>query len=455
MKRLILGLVSLCVSATINADTLQQAAEAFVHEAERSRSVAIVHATPDGVDRAIAGSESITTETMFEIGSVTKVFTGILLADLVLRGEVTLETTIGAILGDAYELDPAVATITLRELATHTSGLTRMPPGLAMFGRIAAFPSDPYRGLTTERLFDDLAALQPTQLGPRGQSAYSNFGMAVLGRLLERVAGIDYETLLRQRVLSPMGLDGMDFTDTLIGTGNLTGGHRSNLQPTRNWHLGTFAPAGGLAGNMVHLERFLLAAMQAEAGSAMALAIDEGLGWAVSERGDRVLVWHNGQTGGFHAFVGFRAGDGHGVVVLSNTANGADAFAISILEGAPVAAPQHSALVPLGFTVVFTLLGPLMLFGFWRQVPSRLHVIDAVLATVFLLAVTWKLGLWVQIPIALWYLALVASVVLLGLTVGRLEPVPWTVSGKPWSVAAKSVSVLLFAFMGAWALLRL
>ncbi len=121
-------------------------------------------------------------ETRFEIGSITKPLTGMLLADAIDRGEVSLDTTIGALLpGDA---GTGFGSISLRELCTHTSGLPRLPRGpltLLRVGRFLLLGTHPYRGTTASGV---LRAAARQRLRGRGQFRYSNLGGAVLGQLL-------------------------------------------------------------------------------------------------------------------------------------------------------------------------------------------------------------------------------------------------------------------------------
>lgn len=143
--------------------TLREAARTYVEEAGRTQGVAIALVTREGTEFAFAGStgrresQSVTRETLFEIGSITKVFTGLLLADSVERGVVSLETTVGELLPGNPTLDPEVANMTLRELTTHTSGLPRLPHSGRQFWRQLWNPTNPYAGSTAEEIFDPLA----------------------------------------------------------------------------------------------------------------------------------------------------------------------------------------------------------------------------------------------------------------------------------------------------------
>jgi CubicO group peptidase (beta-lactamase class C family) len=451
----ILTTALLMLSLTAQASSLQTIADAYVQDAQRAPAGAMVRITPAGVERAVAGPYSVNQYSLFEIGSITKIFTGILLADMVIRGEVSLETTVGGLWQHEEELDPDVATITLQELARHNSGLSRLPTGPRMLLRVFTQPADPYRGLTTDDLFDDLASVRADQLQARGEFQYSNFGMAVLGRLLEGVAGQSYEELLTERVLEPLDLDGMDFTDQRMDDPNLLNAHRGNLQPASNWHMAAYAPAGGLVANLSHLEHFLILAMQAEPGSALELSIRERLGWAHSAPDGDMMIWHNGQTGGFHSFLGFVPAQGRGVVVLSNAANNADDFAVALLRGDELPARGDSGWLMPAFTLLFAPLGAVLLAGFLVKPESRLHGLDALLASTFLLGLTWKIGSWELIPLLYWHLATFATVMMAAMAIPRLQSAPWTPANKPWTTMGKSVGVVFYLLLCFWVYGRL
>ncbi len=453
--RWMISVLGLLFSLPAQASDLQSIADAYVEEAQRAPAVAMVRITPSGVERAVSGPDSVNPDSLFEIGSITKVFTGILLADMVIRGEVSLETTVGDLWQHDEELDPDVATITLQELARHTSGLARLPTGPRMLLRVFTQPADPYRGLTTDELFNDLAAVRADQLQNRGQFQYSNFGMAVLGRLLEEVTDQSYEASLEQRVLQPLGLEGMNFIDQRMDDPNLLDAHRGNLQPAGHWHMAAYAPAVGLVASLDHLERFLVLAMQPEPGSALEKSIHERLGWAHSDHGQGVMIWHNGQTGGFHSFLGFVPESGRGVVVLSNAANGADDFAVALLRDEELPMRADSGWLMPAFTLLFAPLGAVLLAGFMLKPASRLHGLDALLASTFLLGLTWKIGTWEFIPLFYWHLAAFATVMMAAMAIPRLISAPWIPANKPWITAGKSLSVVFYLLVCFWVYGRL
>ena len=146
-------------------------------------------------------ADPVGADTIFPIGSITKVFTTLVLADAASNGVVSLDTPLAAILPETPPVGPYP--ITLRHLASHTSGLPRLPKGLrhqALRNR-----ADPYRNFSTADLLAALEAARPHPV-PGRRVRYSNFGMALLGEALSRQSGIPYHRLVLERVAGPLGL---------------------------------------------------------------------------------------------------------------------------------------------------------------------------------------------------------------------------------------------------------
>ncbi|NVD37276.1 serine hydrolase [Ensifer sp. HO-A22] len=267
--------------------------------------------------------------TVFEIGSVTKVFTALALADTVERGGVQLDTPVSQLLPESVVLRQATdgKPITLKHLATHMSGLPRLPGNL-----VPADDNDPYADYGVAKLYAFLSSHQPTR-PPGGEHEYSNLGYGLLGHLLALQSGQSYEALVSERITVPLGMADTAITALPEWQGRRATGHDAGLEPTSDWDLGALQGAGALRSTANDLLIFLQAAMGkkpstlAPAFSAMLRnrqplgdgTAEQALGWVISGQGDRQIVWHNGGTGGYRSFVGFRPSTGVGVVVLSNT----------------------------------------------------------------------------------------------------------------------------------------
>jgi CubicO group peptidase (beta-lactamase class C family) len=274
-------------------------------------------------------------DTVFEIGSVTKVFTSLLLADMVQRGEVALTDPVSKYLPAGVKMpERGGRQITLQDLATHTSGLPRLPSNLT-----PKDPANPYADYSVEQLYQFLSSYELTR-DVGSQYEYSNLGGGLLGHVLARRAGMDYEILVRSRIFAPLGM-----TSTGIGLSpemkaRLAVGHDDKLVSVANWDLPTLAGAGALRSTANDMLIFLganLGYIKSPLAPAMAAmltvrrptgvpGLEIALGWHISTRDSHEIIWHNGGTGGYRSYIGYEPKNGVGVVILSNaeTAAGVD-----------------------------------------------------------------------------------------------------------------------------------
>ena len=269
-------------------------------------------------------------DTVFEIGSVTKVFTSLLLADMVERDEVTLTDPAAAYLPAEVQLPQRNGqVIRLQDLATHTSGLPRMPSNVDPVD-----PSNPYADYADQRLYAFLSNYQLSR-NIASRFEYSNLGGALLGHVLARRAGVDYETLVEKRVTIPLKMTNTHIALTEEMKAHLAVGHAYGLEPTPNWDLGALVAAGGLHSTANDLLRFLAAHLgytETVLAPAMASMMkvrrdtergEVALAWFVESQGGSRIVFHDGSTGGYRCFVGYDPQARTGVVVLSNNGAGA------------------------------------------------------------------------------------------------------------------------------------
>ena len=281
-------------------------------------------------------------DTVFEIGSVTKVFTSLLLADMVQRGEVALSAPVSKYLpADVKVPERGGHAITLIDLSTHTSGLPRMPSNF--------HPKDaanPYADYTVQQLFEFLSSYElKRDIG--SQFEYSNLGGGLLGQALAHRAGMDYEALVHTRIAGPLGMKSTAITLTPDMKARLALGHNDKLKAVSNWDLPALAGAGALrstANDMLTFVAANLGMVKSPLHDAMASMLaprrpagglgEIGLGWLIAKPHDEEIVWHNGGTGGYRSFVGFKPKAGVGVVVLSNTftAAGVDDIGMHLLD---------------------------------------------------------------------------------------------------------------------------
>lgn len=266
--------------------------------------------------------------TVFEIGSVTKVFTALLLADMIQRNEVELADPVAKHLPEEVVVPQRGSKeITLADLATHTSGLPGMPDNF-----VSADPGNPYADYSIEQLYQFLTNHQLTrEIG--AQREYSNLGYGLLGQALIWRAGADYETLVRDRILTPLRMENTAIILSPEMKASLAIGHNPVLEAVPNWDLPTLAGAGALRSTASDLLTFLEMALgikQTPLAPALAATLDVrrpagigngemGLGWLIMKSGEDEMIWHNGGTGGYTSFIGFLMKEKVGVVVLSNT----------------------------------------------------------------------------------------------------------------------------------------
>ncbi|WP_354642647.1 serine hydrolase domain-containing protein [Kitasatospora camelliae] len=285
-------------------------------------------------------------DTVFEIGSVTKVFTGLALARLAVAGAVELDEPLVRLLpAEAWVPSRGGREITLQHLATHTSGLPRLPKGLLPAALLRPNAPDPYAGCTAERLLRGLAATRLRAV-PGQRFRYSNLGAGLLGLALARRAGTDFAGLVEREVSAPLGLTATGLAEVPERAAR---GHAPNRRPVPAWHLADLAGAGGLRSTATDLVSFLRAQL-GEGGEEMAKAVtlthavehrmhpfaSVHLGW-MSHRlhpgqGGYLQVWHNGRTGGFASFLGLDPERGVAVAVLSNTRRPVDNEGFALLR---------------------------------------------------------------------------------------------------------------------------
>jgi len=281
-------------------------------------------------------------DTLFEIGSVTKVFTSLLLADAVHRGELALTDPVAKFLPpDVKVPERGGKKITLQDLATHTSGLPMMPANITVTDA-----ANPYASYTEKELYEFLSGYQLTRdIG--SQFDYSNLGGGLLGNALSRRAGMDYEALVRTRITAPLKMKSTAITLSEGLKQRLAPGHDASGTRVSNWDLGALAGAGAIRSTANDLLEFLAAELgytKSPLASAMAAqlvprrptgtpALAIALGWLISTSpAGNDVVWHNGGTGGYRTFVGFEPKKRVGVVVLTNTSTSVDDLGLELLD---------------------------------------------------------------------------------------------------------------------------
>jgi len=321
-----------------------------VIEADGSRRI-VAYGEP-GEGAAPLGPDSI-----FEIGSVTKVFTATLLADMLLRGEVSAQAPAQDYAPAGMRL-PAYdgQAITLVHLAEQNSGLPRLPDNLDLSKVKMA---NPYAAYTPDMLLAFLSGYAlPRRPGETFE--YSNLGMGVLGEILAHRAGSDFETAVRARILTPLRMEATAITLGPQMRSALVQGHDAAGLAVANWDLPALAGAGGLRSSMRDMLTFLAANIgepETALQRAMRLAhtprfpissgAQIGLGWITLSTPAGRILYHDGATGGYGAIMAIDPARRMGVVLLGNRTGVPDDIAMHLMDPAiPLRSPPSQAQTP-------------------------------------------------------------------------------------------------------------
>ena len=369
LRTLLLPILSLSGAAALAAPTLDAAmrerAETLVRDGKHA---SLVIAVIDGKDSAVYGFGRARpgdagvpdADTVYEIGSVTKTMTGLLLADAVVAGKARLEQPVAELL-PGYAI-PALAgqPITLGQLATQFSGLPRLPANLA-----PADMANPYAGYGEAQLRSFLAGHTLTR-APGAAYEYSNLAYGLLGTALATQANMSYEELLQARIFRPLGMVSTFTAGTPALRTRLAPGHLADGKPAANWDFQAIAGAGAVRSSardmIAYMQSYMLATSPAQqlavrpqrvlAGEGDGDGVKKiGLAWMLDQVKGQPFAWHNGQTGGYASFAGYTLDGKRGVVVLSSTARDVDALGVGVLlpgslppPNAP--APKEIAIAP-------------------------------------------------------------------------------------------------------------
>ncbi len=279
--------------------------------------------------------------TIFEIASITKPFTALLLADMVEDGLFMLDDPVENFLPGYVNLPEfGDRKINLEDLATHTSGLPNLPTNLDPVD-----PLNPYADYTSDLLYEFLSGYSlPREPGTLYE--YSNLGAGLLGHALELHSGVSYEELLVNRICNHLGMDNTRVNLSPEQEKRFAQGYLGGW-PVPHWDFAVLAPAGALRFTTDDMLKFLSANLgltENDLSHPMALThivrhptdipgVNVCLGWHTLDYEDKEIIWHNGGTFGFTSFTGFKKENSTGVVLLSNSMSfSLDQAGIQILE---------------------------------------------------------------------------------------------------------------------------
>ena len=311
--------------------------------------------------QSLKQTEPITVDTLFEVGSITKTFTALLLADMVVKGELKLEDPVEKWLPQGITVglnglklrDHTGDPIRLVDLATHRSGLPRLPDNMPNGTR-----ADPYVDYREQQLLMYLKSRETVVETDAGKTtkkrdeayAYSNLGFGLLGYVLARAANMPYDELLQKRVLTPLGLTSTYLDTPRSELARFSGGHYlengTTLKQAKHWRFDVIAPAGALRMSAKDMGRYAQAASgaidtplkaaftlaQKRYGDGMGVKNPQGLAWILATINDRAVANHDGMTGGFASTLWIDPERKSAVAVLSNAARPVTDIGLHLLE---------------------------------------------------------------------------------------------------------------------------
>lgn len=410
-----------------------------------------------------AGFGEVTPDTRFELGSITKTFDGLLLADAVKRGEVTLDAPVSAYLPELA--GSAAGTATLAELASHRAGLSTISRYDALDLIVGEFAADmpAEYGKSPQILLADAATLK---LSNRGTMQYSNLGASLLGLALARAAKApDWPTYVRQRLLDPLGM-----TATRIGPApdDLLQGYQPNGRPADPWvGAGGYTPAGlGITTTAADLGRYARAILDGTAPGLDALdprwdtaglgaPMKIGLAWiTLPQRG---WAWHNGGTGGFRTVLVLDRAHHTAVALLGNTSQDLTGAGLRLM-GATGGPPLVQAGMVNSIYCVVGLIAPLLLAYAAVRARHRLKLVSRALWAIGGLAVWLTVAPWEFLPSWVFGIFAGLTVAALGLASVRwpgLDPRPE--ARRPLAITMAALAALWFVVsvgLGLLVLLR-
>lgn len=293
-----------------------------------SMGLVLVQVKDDSVFTYVTGKASketgvpVSRNTLFEIGSVTKLFTAILAQKYVNRKLIGWNDNIAGSIPDvSFSINDST---TLKHLVSHTAGFPALP---AFFTDSAPPVTNPYALVTEEKMVRYLSSFNDKQPPSFDNYNYSNFGMGLLGYMLEKRTGKNFEKLVSEEIAGPLGMNGTSITVT--DSAALAIGYDKNGVATPYWGLGQIPGSGGLRSSAKDMAVFLKACLPGGALDSIVQPMLQPLGkspegaicygWqktAIEGTGD--VYWHVGGTGGFRSYLGINPSKRTGVVVLTN-----------------------------------------------------------------------------------------------------------------------------------------
>lgn len=353
--------MALASAATLRATDVAEIRSIMATRVDSGKAVGMVTGVIDEQGRQVVAAGKVSLgiprqpdgDTVFEVGSVTKVFTSLVLADMIEKGEVKPDDPVSKFLPATVKVPSRNGReITLLDLSMQVSGLPRLPDNLK-----PADPANPYADYDAAKLYDFLSRYTLTR-DPGEKYEYSNLAVGLLGHALALKAGMSYEELLRRRIFDPLAMTSTSITLSEAQKKRLAPGYDTSLNPAKNWDFAVLAGCGAVRSTVNDMLKFVAANLEltdTPLKAAMrrmrsitkeigAPDLEIGMAWHVLTKFDTRLWWHNGGTYGYRSFVGFNPAKKQGVVVLCNTFVDNDDLGRHILDSRyPIASFQKAA----------------------------------------------------------------------------------------------------------------
>jgi len=334
---------------SLHAADIAEIRSVIADRVDGSRAVGIVVGVIDEKGRQVAaagkvsldGTQQPDGDTVYEIGSVTKVFTSLILADMIEKGEVKPDDPVSKFLPPAVKVPSHNGRqITLLDLSMQVSGLPRLPNNMK-----PADPANPYADYNAAKLYDFLSSYTLTR-DPGEKYEYSNLAVGLLGHALALKAGMSYEELLRRRIFEPLGMTSTSITLSEAQKKRFAPGYDEALTPVKNWDMDVLAGCGAVRSTVNDMLKFVAANLEltdtplkAAMRRMRSVKKDTGtpdlqiaMAWHVFTKFDTEVWWHNGGTAGYRSFIGFIPAKKEGVVLFCNTFMDNDDMGRHILE---------------------------------------------------------------------------------------------------------------------------
>jgi len=353
--------MALASTISLRAADIAEIRSIMANRVENGKAVGIVAGIIDEKGRQVVaagkispdGTQAPDGDTVYEIGSVTKVFTSLILADMIEKGEVKPDDPVSKLLPATVKVPSRNGRqITLLDLSMQVSGLPRLPDNLK-----PADPGNPYADYDAAKLYDFLSRYTLTR-DPGEKYEYSNLAVGLLGHALALKAGISYEELLRRRIFAPLGMTSTSIALSEAQKKRLAPGYNAALKPVKNWDFGVLAGCGAVRSTVNDMLKFVAANLELTDTPLKAAmrrmrsvkketdmpGVEIGMAWHTFTKFDTLIWWHNGGTYGYRSFVGFNPAKKEGVVILCNTFLDNDDLGRHILESRyPVATFEKQA----------------------------------------------------------------------------------------------------------------